>query len=59
MTTDGRTRLRNEWGTETVVKCCRYWKTHGYMRIGRCGICHQYPEPMYGMTWEETEEQDG
>lgn len=50
-------RLRNEWGPETVARCCRLWKTHGYHAIGRCGICHRNPEVLYGMTWEQADEE--
>jgi len=54
---DARMRLRNEWGPETVAKCCRLWKTHGYHAIGRCGICRRNPEVVYGMTWDQADEE--
>lgn len=52
---EARIRLSSSWGTETVVKCCRLWKTHGYHRMGRCGICRATPEVVYGMTWEQAD----
>lgn len=52
---EARMRLRNSWGPETVFRCCRYWKTHGYERMGRCGICRDQPSPVVGMTWDDVD----
>jgi hypothetical protein len=54
---EGRIRLSASWGTETVVRCCRLWKTHGYIRFSRCGICRTVPEVVLGMTWEQADEE--
>lgn len=59
MSTEGRLRLRIEWGPESVYRCCRYWKLHGYSQIGKCGICREYPQLVASMSWDDVDAMEG
>lgn len=54
MNEDGRSRLKRDWGPEVLLKCCRYWKTHGW-QWGYCGICRERPEMVKGGKWEDAD----
>ena len=43
--------MRYRWDAQVVLKCCRYWLSHGYAR-GKCGICNETAE-LTDLTWEQ------
>jgi hypothetical protein len=54
LTDDWRQDIRNRFGPEIVVKCCRLHK--GHYNGGRWGACRRRPE-MTDMTWEQADAQ--
>jgi hypothetical protein len=54
LTDETRYRLKTNWGPEVLLKCCRFWKSHGW-QWGKCGECRKRPVLVPNGKWEDAD----